>query len=247
MPGLGERLRERRRRQGLELAQLESRLNVSPKYLRALEWERFDLLPNEETAKRAVRAYAEFLQLDVEPCVQELAERLAPAGQAPEERCRTRTPRRTLLASLVPAIPAGVLVPLVLALQQPHHGSSRPEHPAAARASLVRPLAPRTHATPPAPTASARPARLDVVAARGASWLVVRSGSARGPVLFAGILARGRSVHFRKPGLWLQLGAASNVELRANGARPSRRLFGTLDAVVTRSGFCQVPLAAGKG
>jgi cytoskeletal protein RodZ len=64
MAELGERLREVRRRQGLELAQVEAALKVKSKYLRALEWERFDLLPDGETAKRMLRAYAESLHID---------------------------------------------------------------------------------------------------------------------------------------------------------------------------------------
>jgi transcriptional regulator with XRE-family HTH domain len=262
----GMRLREARLRQGLELSEVEARLKIRTKYLRALEWGRLDLLPDEETARRALRAYAECLRLDAELPAEELDESID-ARQTPAEQAvtpRRMIPSRTTLAVLIPAVPVAILTPLVLLLQggpahKPTVPASRPVGSPAARAvpsraSTVRPVpraprsakpkrrsAPQTRAAKVAP----RRARLQIVASRGESWVMVRANSARGRVLFAGTLRQGRSLRVQRARLWLRLGAASNVELRVNGERPRGALYGTFDAMVTSAGLRKVPLDAG--
>src|SRR5919204_3232995 len=218
MPELGERLREVRRSRGYELIQLEAALKVKTKYLRALEWERFDLLPDEKTARRILRAYAAFLELDGSAFVHEFDMRVGakPAATPAAEPRPTPRPKRkhvrgAFLLALIPALPAAIAIPVILI--HDHSGSrhSNPTPPVRARASSLTSAATpsvakqrshrsahkRVKAAPArsnAATATPAPrrARLGVAASRGGSWVVIRAGSARGALLYSGILAQGQ-------------------------------------------------------
>jgi len=61
---IGNSLRAARIRQKLELSQAEGDTRIRAKYLRALEDERFELLPGSAYAKGFLRAYADYLGLD---------------------------------------------------------------------------------------------------------------------------------------------------------------------------------------
>lgn len=61
---IGARLREAREERGLELAAAAAELKVAPKDLRAIEWDRFDLLPPGEPTRRTLARYAELLGVD---------------------------------------------------------------------------------------------------------------------------------------------------------------------------------------
>ena len=67
--------------------------------------------------------------------------------------------------------------------------------------------------------------RLVLTAARGDCWLLVRAGSQAGRTLYENLLRRGQRLSFRRPGLWIRLGAPGNVDIRLNG-RPVGRLPG---------------------
>ena len=121
---LGRQLREARLRRGLDLPLVEARTDIQTKYLRALESERFDLLPDSETARSALRAYASHLELDPEPYIGELDARIpseeeaqpAAAGRPAREhslraagaaRHRDRRLDRVVLLEWLPAEPCG--------------------------------------------------------------------------------------------------------------------------------------------
>lgn len=70
-----------------------------------------------------------------------------------------------------------------------------------------------------------------LTATRGDCWVEVRAGSSTGEALYTGTLTAGDSLRFKRPKLWLRLGAASNVDLVVNG-RPSRVPPGTVEFVV---------------
>ena len=82
--GLGFALREARINLGLELSDVEARTGVQAKYLRALEWERFDLLPSDRLRRRAVKSYGEAVGLS-SGLVRSLEHGEAPAEAAPSE------------------------------------------------------------------------------------------------------------------------------------------------------------------
>ena len=61
---IGNSLREARARRQIPLGQAEGATKIRGKYLRALEEERFDLLPAETYVKGFLRTYADYLGLD---------------------------------------------------------------------------------------------------------------------------------------------------------------------------------------
>ncbi len=72
---------------------------------------------------------------------------------------------------------------------------------------------------------------LGITATRGDCWVEVRVGSSSGTILYAGTLATGSTVRFRRDKVWLRLGAASNVDITVNG-RPSEIPPGTVELLV---------------
>jgi hypothetical protein len=263
---VGRLLREARLQHGLELSDVAARTGVATKYLRALEWERPDLLPPGEQGPYA-RVYAECLDLDgsllpAAAAVPPLAS--TGAGAAAAAGSRGKALGRVLLPYLVVLGPALAVIAVVL-LFDGGWGPSRVARPAAPKAAPRPAQRPAPIAVPPAtpavtlppaavpeqgaaaapvsPTPARASTRLVLTAAGGDSWLQVRAGSARGEVLYDGMLRRGQSFRVERRRLWLRLGAASNVRLAVNGSRLAVPVYGTLDAVVGPDGFRQVPLA----
>ena len=70
MNSLGSKLQIAREFQGLTLEQVASTTRVREHYLKALEEDRFDCLPQKVFAKGFVRSYARSLNLDEEECIQ---------------------------------------------------------------------------------------------------------------------------------------------------------------------------------
>jgi hypothetical protein len=103
--------------------------------------------------------------------------------------------------------------------------------------ALARSPEPATAVARPtaAPVTPAR-ARLVLTAARGECWVSIRAGSAEGRVLYEGVVAAGERVRYSAARLWIRLGAAANVELRANGKPVDTLSAGTFDIVVTPTG-----------
>jgi hypothetical protein len=90
--------------------------------------------------------------------------------------------------------------------------------------------APRGEPAPPPPT---RPQpeqtaaqtttvpRVQIAATRGDCWVAARKGSPDGPALVARVLREGETVTLRGRRIFLELGAAGNVDVSVNGkARP---------------------------
>jgi hypothetical protein len=97
-------------------------------------------------------------------------------------------------------------------------------------ASVARKTTPRATAAtwPPAATRPDqsvvhRPPepRVQIVASRGDGWVAAREGSPRGPVLVQRVLRTGQTVTLQGRKIWLELGAAGNVDVSVGGkARP---------------------------
>src|SRR3954470_5732114 len=81
MPGIGDRLREARMRQKIDIADVEAATKIRAKYLRALENEEFGLLPGSTFAKTFLRTYAEYLGLDAQLLVEEYRVQHEPRGE----------------------------------------------------------------------------------------------------------------------------------------------------------------------
>jgi len=89
-----------------------------------------------------------------------------------------------------------------------------------------RPVVVRQVSTP-APAA----VRVTITAARGNCWISARRGRATGPVLAEKTLLHGDTLTVRGRRIWLELGAAGNVDVSVNGhPRPIRS--GTTDLVL---------------
>ena len=73
MASIGETLRRERQKRDLELDQVSHELKIAPRFLRAIEEERFDRLPGGVFAKSFVRQYARMLDLDEEEAAAEVA------------------------------------------------------------------------------------------------------------------------------------------------------------------------------
>ena len=78
MASIGETLRRERQKRDLELDQVSHELKIAPRFLKAIEEERFDRLPGGVFAKSFVRQYARMLDLDEEEAAAEVQRVLAP-------------------------------------------------------------------------------------------------------------------------------------------------------------------------
>jgi uncharacterized protein DUF4115 len=148
---------------------------------------------------------------------------------------------------LVKPVGYGFLATLVLALLALNvlawSGRIVDEEPPAPRSETTVPAErPPRPATPPetrtmARTPRAKPAPRPIgttvllTATRGDCWVEVRDGSSSGKALYTGTLAAGNSLRFKRPKLWVRLGAAANVDLLVNG-RPASVPPGTVELVV---------------
>src|SRR5437764_8687708 len=81
MQAIGERLREARMRQGLDITEVEVATKIRAKYLRAMENDEFSMLPGSTYVKSFLRTYAEYLGLDAQLLVEEFRAQHEPRGE----------------------------------------------------------------------------------------------------------------------------------------------------------------------
>jgi cytoskeleton protein RodZ len=94
---IGDTLSEARTRRAVDLEQVESVTGIRTRYLRAIEQEDWDALPEEFYARSFIRKYAQFLVVDPEPLVEEYRRQrgtAARAGEAPTSPFATTSSRR---------------------------------------------------------------------------------------------------------------------------------------------------------
>jgi cytoskeleton protein RodZ len=228
---IGTSLRSARERQGLELSQIERETRIRARYLRALEDERFDVLPGSAYAKGFLREYAEFLGLDGQRFVEEYNARF-PAVEEPPSLPPTAFRRRRLAfdARLL-VVPFAVLLALIgwrVASEGGGHKAAR--HPAPPPPTTITTASVQA----PPPIAHPRPAiaRLTLAAARGRCWTLVRLGSEQGRLLFERTLEPGQTARFVARRLWIRLGAPWNLDATVNG-KPVQLPAAIGDVVVT--------------
>jgi len=236
---IGSSLRDARTRRGLELSQVERDTRIRPRYLQALEDERFDLLPGEAYAKGFLRTYADFLGLEGERFVDEYNSRFPVTEEAPNVKLARVKRRRSVFDLRYVAVPFAVLLGLIAwqltrSSGGHHNVAHSPPAPTAAptAAPHVRTSTPAT--PPPAPAV----ARLAFAATNGPCWLSVRVGSETGRVLYEKTLEPGQTARFSAKRLWIRIGAPWNLGATLNGK--SLALPSTLaNVVVTPSGLAQ--------
>ena len=214
---IGNSLREARLRQQLDFPELEHSTKIRAKYLRALEDERFEVLPSHTYIKGFLRVYADQLGLDGQLYVDEYNSRYvmgddeAPlrARRVPAAR-RRRSERRESSVVLLALTAIAVVTALVIAAWR--FGDAE------------RQRVPGLEDTTPPRTAVAPKAQgnvtLEVIGIRaGGSFVDVRRGDAIGIEEFNGTVERGQKQRFVAKVLWLQVETPANVLVRRNGNR----------------------------
>jgi hypothetical protein len=230
---IGSSLREARVRQELDFPELEERTKIRPKYLRALEDERFDLLPAPTYVRGFLRSYAEALGLDGQPFVDEYNSRFtvgeddAPllARRVPVQR-RERIPRESRMAA-VALVAIAIATALVIAAWK--FGGPEGEK--------VPGLASQGSGATSASHARGR-VHLVVRASQGSSWMEVRASSSAGQLLYSGTLEQGQRKTFDGKVLQLALRAPRHVAVKVNGNRvelPSGTAFVVTAQRITRA------------
>ena len=214
---IGSSLREARTRQGLDVNELELRTKVRGKYLRALEEERFELLPGHTYVKGFLRTYADALGLDGQLYVDEYNSRYVGGDEETPLRARRVSPGggrrpRDRRESHVVAI-ALTLIVLLTALVIAAWKFGGPEEERVPGLAQAGARQSRTAQS------DARRATLVVRAGQGASFMEVRSGSRAGDQLYSGTLERGQVQRFVRPSLWVSFGSPANVVVKLNGNR----------------------------
>jgi hypothetical protein len=214
---IGNSLREARLRRHIEFPEAEHGTKIRAKYLRALEEERFELLPSHTYIKGFLRSYAEYLGLDGQLYVDEYNSRfvvgeedtpLRSPRRVPAARSR-RSDRRESNIVLLALTAIGLVTALVIVAWRFGNVEQEP----------VRGLNTTPAATvAPAPDAAGT-VRLELRATRGDSYLIVRAGSAIGNVLYQGTLERGQRQRFDGKVLWVRLESPANVLVKRNGNR----------------------------
>jgi cytoskeleton protein RodZ len=216
---IGSSLREARIRQGVDFPALEQGTKIRAKYLRALEDERFELLPAHTYVKGFLRSYADFLGLDGQLYVDEynsryvVAEEEAPLGarrapaRVPAAR-RRRRERRETGAVLLALAAIGLVTALVIV-------AWRFGGPEESRVPGLR----ESGAAAPAAGAKQGTARIALWARNGDTGLEVRRGTHTGKVVYTGTLERGQTQRFTGKQLALRVGRPQSVRVAVNGQR----------------------------
>ena len=217
---IGNSLRETRLRQEFDFPELEHATKIRAKYLRALEDERFELLPSHTYIKGFLRSYAEYLGLDGQLYVDEYNSRYvtgeddAPLStrRVPAARRRKRDRRESNIV-LLALTSIGIVTALVIAAWQ--FGNPEQERvPGLQGTSVTQPAT----QTPTAPAAKGI-ATLEVIATRGDSFVDVRRGDSIGLAEFTGTIEQGQKQRFTGRVLWLQVRTPKNVVVKLNGNR----------------------------
>ena len=240
---IGSSLREARLRQGIDFPALEQATKIRAKYLRALEDERFELLPAHTYVKGFLRSYADYLGLDGELYVDEynsryvIGEEEMPVGarrspsRVPAARRRRREQREA--GAVVLALAAiGVVTALVIVAWR--FGGPEPSRvPGLEQSETTGQGAQR------ATTSGGGTARITLWARNGDTGLDVYRDSLRGKVVYSGTLQRGQTQRFTGSRLAIRIGRPQSVRVAVNGARAElKRLWGTY--LVTPNGLLQV-------
>jgi transcriptional regulator with XRE-family HTH domain len=235
---IGEVLKRTRTRQGIEIREVEERTKIRTKYLRALESEDWELLPNPAYAKGFLRTYAQLLGLDADAIVDEYRRQVEselPSGDPlrigePVLEARRRPPgseqRRWGTGALVAlGVAAAVVVLVVIGLVSGDDESGSPEQPKTAEEKREQRRQQRQRENRREQRKAATPAAGDSVTLA----LTVRQDvqvcllGGGGEVLIPGqVLSAGTEERFEQPRFDLRFPSGYDVEqfsLELNGER----------------------------
>jgi cytoskeletal protein RodZ len=242
---IGGSLREARLKRGLSDADVQKAIRIRDRYLQALEEERWELLPGDAYVKGFLRTYADYLGLDGNLYVDEYNNRYAHPDEAPllvpERFARRRGgPRLGGAGILRPLIVVGAVVAIVVAVaawQLSGSSGSKQGTPPTTVPTTTAASTPKKKSHKPA--VAAPPTRAVVVAARGDSWLWVRSGSASGPTVYEGTLLQGKTlrVSLRNGSVWIRIGDPPSLDVRLGGKLVHGLPTQAGNVLLTRSGL----------
>jgi helix-turn-helix protein len=215
---IGTSLREARVRQGVDLLEAERATKIRSKYLRALEDERFELLPAQTYVKGFLRSYAEYLGLDGQLYVDEYNSRyVADEDALPRVRRTRQSPAHRRVESGVLLITlAGIAVMAALVIVAWKYSGDK----AAEQPSHV-PLTQQQQPPAGTPTHVSKPwNRLDVTAKRGNSRITVyrrECGGLHGILLYEGTLEKGQTKWWAGRTMCIQATRPANLDVLVNG------------------------------
>jgi len=246
---IGNSLREARLRQGYELPRVEADTKIRAKYLRALEEERFEVLPGETYVKGFLRTYSEYLGLDGQLYVDEFNSRFTreeePLTPARPKKQPARS--RAVESNFVIVALAGIIAVTILVVVAWKFGSG-PKSSTGIPPVVNTSTGSTGTSTQQEPVISApaskKKTRLVLYADGGDCWLRVRSKSATGKLLYEGTLQAGQTQRFvDDKRIWLQLGAPAYLKGTVNGERIRNMPNGPAIAVVKPEGLQVVSIA----
>jgi cytoskeletal protein RodZ len=214
---IGNSLREARLRQQLEFQELEQQTKIRSKYLKALEDEKFELLPAPTYVKGFLRNYADALGLEGQLYVDEYNSRFitgeedVPLRPRDYQRRPPQLGHRFETRAILIAVGAIAAIFALVIVAWKFGSNNSPTPPVSA------PVKKQSHHRM-TPTM----ARLVLTATSGDSWLLVRANSQTGPTKFEGTLQQGQELAFtRRPFLyrrwWIAVAKPRNVVAQVNG------------------------------
>jgi Helix-turn-helix domain len=213
--GIGATLREARNRRKLDLSEVEAAIKIRPRFLRAMENEEWDVLPDRVYARGFIRTYASYLGLDGDRLAEEFKratgggglERVPKRVEPVPTGGRRRGPR--LPNGIAVALVAAILIAVVVAIGLASGGgsSSSPDSTAA-----KKPQKAKKQAT----AVAAKPRVALSLVAGGEVWSCVLDAGGE-PVLEGQILEPGAEAGpYRSRGFTMAFGNGE-VELKVDG------------------------------
>ncbi|HEX5468826.1 MAG TPA: RodZ domain-containing protein [Gaiellaceae bacterium] len=248
---IGNSLREARLRQGYELPRVEADTKIRAKYLRALEEEKFAVLPGETYVKGFLRTYAEYLGLDGQLYVDEFNSRFTRDDEplVPERPRRQAVRSRAVESNFVIVALAGIIAVTILVVVAWKFGSSGAEPqsnllPGPATTSEATTSTREKTPNKPAHQHAKRKTKLVLTAVDGDCWVQVRERSATGRLIYEGTLQAGQRQRFSdEKRLWLQLGNPVYLSAKLNGQAVENLPNGPAIVVATAKGVRTVSTA----
>jgi cytoskeleton protein RodZ len=248
---IGASLREARTRRGLSREDVQKAIRIRDRYLSALEDENWDLLPGEAYTKGFLRTYAEFLGLDGALYVDEFNRRYASRDEQPFVPEALAPIGSRSIGLLRPLIAIGAIVAVVAAVAAWQLGGSTGKTPKRTEGGLAAESTSQqsttstqraTHHRKNHTTHSVAPARAVLSASRGPVWLLVRSGTATGTVVYQGVLEQGQTLPLTlAQRMWVRVGAPWNLDVTVAGRPVSGLPTQVGDVYLARAGLTQAP------
>jgi cytoskeleton protein RodZ len=215
---IGTSLREARMRQGVDLLEAEQATKIRSKYLRALEDERFELLPAQTYVKGFLRSYAEYLGLDGQLYVDEFNSRYAAGEDEAPLRSRrgSQSPAHRRVESSVLLLALAGIAAVTALVVVAARWSGEEQTPSSGLPVITR----SAPTTPPAAVQTPRRwISVELTAARGDSHVAVYRNRYGGKLLYDGTLERGQRKPFAGRKLWLSITEPANLVTRLDGRR----------------------------